>query len=162
MTLSGFGAVQTQNEAECTQIVATESLKMLMLNQRLKVGTLKISFSFYAEVLGMNLLRRKDHPSGVSSQAFGVDGDETNTNVLEFTHNWDQNHGEQADGYAHMELWVDDLRSTCSAIARRGGRLLHERVPMKHRSTLIAFAEDPDDDKQKFELIQLPVRELAS
>ncbi|HGY5536616.1 MAG: lactoylglutathione lyase [Prochlorococcus sp.] len=125
---------------------------MRMLHTMLRVGNLDRSLQFYTEVLGMNLLRRKDYPSGRFTLAFVGYGEEGNTTVLELTHNWDKEHYELGEGYGHIALGVEDIQSTCSAISKRGGRVVREPGPMKHGSTVIAFVEDPDG--YKVELIQ--------
>ncbi len=133
---------------------------MRMLHTMLRVGDLERSLRFYTEVLGMNLLRRKDYPSGRFTLAFVGYGEESNSTVLELTHNWDQDRYEPGDGYGHIALGVEDIQSTCSGIAERGGRVVREPGPMQHGSTVIAFVEDPDG--YKVELIQLTGREGAS
>ena len=129
-----------------------ESFNMRMLHTMLRVGNLDRSLQFYTEVLGMNLLRRKDYPSGRFTLAFVGYGEEGNTTVLELTHNWDKEHYELGEGYGHIALGVEDIQSNCSAISKRGGRVVREPGPMKHGSTVIAFVEDPDG--YKVELIQ--------
>ena len=126
----------------------------------LRVGDLDRSLRFYTEVLGMQLLRRKDYPSGRFTLAFVGYGEESDTTVLELTHNWDQDHYELGEGYGHIALGVEDIQSTCLAISKRGWRVVREPGPMQHGSTVIAFVEDPDG--YKVELIQLPSREAAS
>ena len=49
---------------------------MRMLHTMLRVGDLERSLTFYTEVLGMQLLRRKDFPSGRFTLAFVGYGDE--------------------------------------------------------------------------------------
>jgi len=126
----------------------------------LRVGDLDRSLRFYTEVLGMQLLRRKDYPSGRFTLAFVGYGEESDTTVLELTHNWDQDHYELGEGYGHIALGVEDIQSTCLTISKRGGRVVREPGPMQHGSTVIAFVEDPDG--YKVELIQLASREAAS
>ncbi len=129
---------------------------MRMLHTMLRVGDLERSLRFYTEVLGMQLLRRKDYPSGRFTLAFVGYGEESDHTVLELTHNWDTDHYALGDGYGHIALGVDDIQATCSAIAEKGGRVVREPGPMKHGSTVIAFVEDPDG--YKVELIQLATR----
>ena len=62
---------------------------MRILHTMLRVGNLDTSLSFYQEVLGMKLLRRKDYPEGRFTLAFVGYGSEDETAVLELTHNWD-------------------------------------------------------------------------
>ena len=126
---------------------------MRLLHTMLRVGDLERSLAFYTEVLGMRLLRRKDYPSGRFTLAFVGYGDESETSVLELTHNWDTSHYELGSGYGHIALGVDDIYATCAAMAAKGGRVVREPGPMKHGGSAIAFLEDPDG--YKVELIQL-------
>jgi len=61
---------------------------MRILHTMLRVADLERSLRFYTEVLGMRLLRRKDYPEGKFTLAFVGYGEETDTAVLELTHNW--------------------------------------------------------------------------
>ena len=133
---------------------------MRMLHTMLRVGDLERSVAFYTDVLGMQLLRRKDYASGRFTLAFLGYGDEKDHTVLELTHNWDTEHYDLGDGYGHIALGVQDIQATCAGIADRAGRLVREPGPMKHGSTVIAFLEDPDG--YKVELIELPSRSQAA
>jgi lactoylglutathione lyase len=133
---------------------------MRMLHTMLRVGDLERSVAFYTDVLGMQLLRRKDYASGRFTLAFLGYGDEKDHTVLELTHNWDTDHYDLGDGYGHIALGVQDIHATCDGIADRGGRLVREPGPMKHGSTVIAFLEDPDG--YKVELIELSSRSTAA
>ena len=113
---------------------------MRMLHTMLRVGDLERSLRFYTEVLGMQLLRRKDYPSGRFTLAFVGYGEESDHTVLELTHNWDTDHYALGDGYGHIALGVDDIQATCAAIADKGGRVVREPGPMKHGSTVIALS----------------------
>ena len=132
---------------------------MRMLHTMLRVGDLDQSIAFYTEVLGMQLLRRKDYPTGRFTLAFLGYGPESEQTVLELTHNWDTNSYDLGDAYGHIALGVEDIRSTCAAIAGKGGRVVREPGPMKHGSTVIAFIEDPDG--YKVELIEMSSRPAA-
>ena len=125
---------------------------MRLLHTMLRVGDLDRSLTFYTEVLGMRLLRRKDYPDGRFTLAFVGYGDESNTAVLELTHNWDTSSYEIGTGYGHIALGVDDIHATCEAMAAKGGRVVRPPGAMKHGTTVIAFVEDPDG--YKVELIQ--------
>ena len=108
----------------------------------------------------MQLLRRKDYPSGRFTLAFVGYGDERDNTVLELTHNWDTTDYALGDGYGHIALGLDDIYSACTAIAEKGGRVVREPGPMKHGNTVIAFVDDPDG--YKVELIQLSSRSDAA
>ena len=132
---------------------------MRMLHTMLRVGDLDRSIAFYTEVLGMQLLRRKDYPSGRFTLAFVGYGNEAEHTVLELTHNWDTTSYALGDGYGHIALGVEDIHNTCAGIAGKGGRVVREPGPMKHGSTVIAFVEDPDG--YKVELIEMSSRAAA-
>ena len=104
----------------------------------------------------MRLLRRKDYPDGRFTLAFVGYGDESDTAVLELTHNWDTSSYEIGTGYGHIALGVDDIQATCEAMAAKGGRVVRPPGAMKHGTTVIAFVEDPDG--YIVELIQLASR----
>ncbi len=129
---------------------------MRMLHTMLRVGDLEKSIRFYTEVLGMKLLRRKDYPSGRFTLAFVGYGSESDTTVLELTHNWGVHEYSIGEGYGHIALGVEDIHSTCKKIAKKGGLVIREPGAMKHGETIIAFVEDPDG--YKIELIELSSR----
>jgi lactoylglutathione lyase len=129
---------------------------MRLLHTMLRVGDLERSLSFYTEVLGMRLLRCKDYPSGRFTLAFVGYGEESDTTVLELTHNWDTAAYDLGSGYGHIALGVEDIYAICADIRQKGGNVVREPGPMKHGNTVIAFVEDPDG--YKVELIQLSSR----
>ena len=123
---------------------------MRILHTMLRVGDLEKSIGFYTEALGMRLLRRQDYPGGRFTLAFVGYGDETEESVIELTHNWDVTAYELGDAFGHVAIGVDDIRATCDRVRERGGRVVREPGPMKHGTTVIAFAEDPDGYKIEF------------
>lgn len=122
----------------------------------LRVGDLERSLRFYTDVMGMRLLRRKDYPGGAYTLAFVGYGDESDTTVLELTHNWDTDAYELGTGFGHLAIGVDDIHATCAAIAAKGGRVVRAPGPKQHGTTVIAFVEDPDG--YRLELIQTSTR----
>jgi lactoylglutathione lyase len=125
---------------------------MRMLHTMLRVGNLERAIKFYTEVLGMQLLRQQDYPTGRFSLAFVGYGDEDQHTVLELTHNWDTSAYELGTAYGHIALGVEDAYQACAEIKARGGNVVREAGPMKGGLTVIAFVEDPDG--YKIELIQ--------
>ena len=81
---------------------------MRILHTMLRVGDLERSLKFYTDVLGMRLLRRKDYPEGKFTLAFVGYGEESETTVLELTHNWGVEKYELGNAYGHIEIEVDD------------------------------------------------------
>ena len=125
---------------------------MRILHTMLRVTDLEKSLAFYSEVLGMKLLRRRDYPEGKFTLAFIGYGAESDTAVIELTHNWDVDAYQLGDAYGHIAIEVIDAYAACASIKQRGGMVTREAGPMKHGDTVIAFVEDPDG--YKIELIQ--------
>lgn len=119
---------------------------MRMLHTMYRVTDLEKSLSFYTEVLGMRLLRRKDYPEGRFTLAFVGFGDEADNTVLELTHNWDTDEYDLGTGYGHIAIEVDDVYEACDQIKAKGGQVVREAGPMKNSTsgTILAFVRDPD------------------
>ena len=117
---------------------------MRLLHTMLRVGDLDKSIGFYQDVLGMQLLRRKDFPDGKFTLAFLGYGDESENTVLELTHNWETSEYDLGSGYGHIAVGVDDVYAACERIREKGGEVVREPGPMKHGTTVLAFVKDPD------------------
>ena len=129
---------------------------MRMMHTMLRVTDLERSLAFYQDVLGMQVLRRRDYPEGRFTLAFVGYGPEADHTVLELTHNWDTDRYELGTAYGHIALGVPDVYQACETVRARGGKVVREAGPMKHGTTVIAFVEDPDG--YKIELIQARTR----
>ena len=123
---------------------------MRLLHTMLRVGNLEQSLNFYTEVLGMKLLRQKDYPEGRFTLAFVGYDEESDSTVLELTHNWDTAKYDLGNAYGHIAIEVDDAAAVCDQVRAKGGKVVREAGPMKHGSTVIAFVEDPDGYKIEF------------
>jgi lactoylglutathione lyase len=123
---------------------------MRILHTMLRVTNLERALAFYTEVLGMKLLRRSDYPDGKFTLAFVGYSDESESAVLELTHNWETSSYELGNAYGHIAVEVDDAYKACDEVARRGGKVTRTAGPMKHGKTVIAFVEDPDGYKIEF------------
>lgn len=132
---------------------------MRFLHTMLRVGDLEVSLAFYTGVMGMRLLRRRDSPEGRYTLAFVGYGEESDSTVLELTHNWDTDRYELGSAYGHIAIGVEDIVATCDAIAAAGGRVVRPPGPVKHGTTVIAFVEDPDG--YRIELIEISSRAQA-
>ena len=95
--------------------------KFRLLHTMIRVRDLDASLNFYTDQLGMKLLRKRDYPSGKFTLAFVGYGDETNSTVIELTHNW-----EQAEPYnlgsAFGHLAIGGARCLQGLRAARRGR----------------------------------------
>ncbi|GAB6034732.1 lactoylglutathione lyase [Galenea microaerophila] len=117
---------------------------MRILHTMLRVGDLERSIQFYTEVLGMQLLRRKDYPKGEFTLAFLGYGPEEKNTVLELTYNWGVDHYDLGNGFGHIAIEVEDVYQAAEEIKAKGGTITREAGPMNAGSTIIAFAKDPD------------------
>ena len=87
---------------------------MRMLHTMLRVGNLEKSLQFYKDVLGMKLLRKHDYPEHEFSLAYLGYGDESETTVLELTHNWGTESYDLGNAYGHIAIGVDDVYKACT------------------------------------------------
>jgi len=123
------------------------------LHTMIRVRDLDKSIDFYTRLLGMKLTRRKDFPSGEFTLAFVGYGDETDSTVVELTHNWGQEEPyDLGTGFGHLAIGVPDIYGTCEALGAEGVSIPRPPGPMKHGGSVIAFIEDPDG--YKIELIE--------
>jgi len=124
-----------------------------LLHTMIRVFDLDRSIDFYTRQLGMSLLRRTDYEGGRFTLAFVGYGAEAETAVIELTHNWDQAVPYAlGGGFGHIAIGVPDIYETCRRLAAEGVPIPRPPGPMKHGSTVIAFAEDPDG--YRIELIE--------
>jgi len=128
--------------------------KPRLLHTMIRVFDLEKSLDFYTRLLGMSLLRKSDYPDGRFTLAFVGYGAESETAVVELTHNWDQAEPYViGSGFGHLALGVTDIYATCAELEQAGAKITRPPGPMKHGSTVIAFIEDPDG--YKVELIEV-------
>ena len=125
---------------------------MQLLHTMIRVGNLDKSIAFYTEVLGMNVIRKSDYPEGKFTNVFVGYGDESDGATIELTYNYGVEKYDIGTGFGHIAIAVPDAYAACDEIKRRGGVVTREAGPMKHGTTVIAFAQDPDG--YKIELIQ--------
>src|SRR5690242_21852649 len=94
---------------------------MRILHTMLRVGDLERSIAFYRDVLGMQLISRKDYPEGKFTLAFLGFGRNPEQAELELTHNWGVEKYELGTAYGHIALGVDDIHGAVDRIRRAGG-----------------------------------------
>jgi lactoylglutathione lyase len=121
----------------------------------LRVGDLERSITFYAQVLGMELLRRSENPEYRYTLAFlGYAGGNPGQAEIELTYNWGVDRYDMGNAYGHIAIGVPDVYAACDRIRAAGGSVTREPGPVKGGTTVIAFVTDPDG--YKIELIQRP------
>ena len=124
---------------------AVDPGKARFLHTMLRVKDLDKSLNFYTELLGMKLLRKRDYPTCKFTLAFVGYGDETDSTVVELTHNWEQAEPYQlGSAFGHLAIGVPDVYKTCEKLAASGVKIPRPAGPMAHGGSVIAFIEDPD------------------
>ncbi len=124
-----------------------------LLHTMIRVFDLEKSIDFYTRLLGMEVLSRKDYPSGEFTLVFVGYGDERANTVIELTHNWGQKEPYTiGSGFGHLAIGLPDIYGACERLAKEGVKIPRPPGPMKHGGSVIAFLEDPDG--YKIELIQ--------
>ena len=120
--------------------------KFRLLHTMIRVRDLDASLNFYANMLGMKLLRKRDYPTGKFTLAFVGYGDESNNTVIELTHNWGQAEPyDLGSAFGHLAVGVPDVYKTCERLAAAGVKIPRPAGPMAHGGSVIAFIEDPTD-----------------
>jgi len=113
-----------------------------------RVKDLEKSLDFYCRILGMEVLRKSEYPSGRFTNTFVGYGPEETHATLELTYNWDQETPyEHGDGWGHVALEVPDVYKACEELAAAGATVVRPAGPMKNGARVIAFVEDPDGYK---------------
>ena len=131
---------------------------MRILHTMLRVGDLDKSISFYTEVMGMQLIRRRDNEEYQYTLAFLGYGDESEGAVIELTYNWDGDEGLPSDSrhFGHLAYSVANIYDMCQHLMDNGVTI--NRPPRDGR---MAFVRSPD--QISIELIQdgdaLPAQE---
>jgi len=125
---------------------------MRILHTMLRVTDIDKSITFYTEVMGMKLLRKQDYPTGRFTLAFVGFQPESESAVIELTHNWDTNAYTLGDAFGHIAIQVDNAYAACESVKQRGGMVTREAGPMKGGTSVIAFVQDPDG--YKIELVE--------
>lgn len=119
--------------------------KARFLHTMIRVKDLDSSLNFYTNLLGMKLLRKRDYPTGKFTLAFVGYGEETDSTVVELTHNWEQAEPYQlGSAFGHLAIGVPDVYKTCEKLAAAGVKIPRPAGPMAHGGSVIAFIEDPD------------------
>ena len=95
----------------------------------IRVADLEASKQFYTEALGMKVLREKEYPSGQFTLCFIGYGDEDSNTVIELTYNWGRHSYDLGDGFGHIALGTDDIKSACEKVRALGYKVV--RVVMK-------------------------------
>ena len=84
---------------------------MRFLHTMIRVNSLDDSLRFYCDVLGMELIRQRDYPSGKFTLAFVGFGDEAQNTVIELTYNWETHQYDLGNVFGHLALeWTTFIK----------------------------------------------------
>jgi len=123
---------------------AVQPGKARLLHTMIRVKDLDKSLDFYTGLLGMNLLRKRDYPTGKFTLAFVGYGDETDSTVIELTHNWDTDRYERGDAYGHVAYDVPSIVEVQARLRRAGFDLSWGPGKTPDGRRAMAFVDDPD------------------
>jgi lactoylglutathione lyase len=128
------------------QLVKAE--KPRIRHTMLRVKDMDESIKFYTEIMGMDVLRRRDNEGGKYTIAFVGYGSEDDSAVIELTYNWGKDEGyDLGTGYGHIAIGVPDIYGLCEKAEKAGYNLPRPAGPLKHGgpdAPVIAFLKDPD------------------
>ena len=118
---------------------------MRMLHTMIRVADLDRSIAFYCDILGMQVLRQNDYPSGKFTLTFVGYGSEDSHTVIELTYNWDQHEYQHGNAFGHIAIATNDIEQTVQKMKEQGVTVTREPGPMKFGGgAIIAFVKDPD------------------
>jgi lactoylglutathione lyase len=113
---------------------------MRYLHTMIRVLDLDQALRFWRDQLGLQVLRRSDHPQGRFSLVFLGTGAPGDPAQLELTWNWDQDQPyTEGRNFGHVAFAVDDIYATCARLQAEGVVIL--RPPRDGR---MAFIRSPD------------------
>ncbi|MDZ3822379.1 MAG: VOC family protein [Pseudoxanthomonas sp.] len=120
---------------------------MRYLHTMLRVRDLDESLRFWCDLLGLQEVRRSEHPQGRFTLVFLAAPGDAGRGQIELTWNWDPEDYGSARNFGHVAFEVDDIHATCSRLAAAGVTI--NRPPRDGR---MAFVRSPD--KVSVELLQ--------
>lgn len=118
----------------------------------LRVTNMQQSVKFYTQVLGMRVLRTLHQASDNYTLTFLGFEEESDSCVLELTHNDGVTSYNLGTAYGHLAISVDNCVTACATIKEKGGIVTFDPSPLKGSNEIIAFMIDPDG--YQIELIQ--------
>ncbi len=112
---------------------------MRYLHTMVRVTDLDLSLRFYCDALGLNVIRRKDVPSGRFTLVFLAAPGDSQAQV-ELTHNWDPETLAGGRNFGHLAYAVENVYASCERLQQHGVTIL--RPP---RDGYMAFVRSPDN-----------------
>ncbi|HEY6612137.1 MAG TPA: VOC family protein [Pseudomonas sp.] len=112
---------------------------MKYLHTMVRVTDLEASLRFYRDALGLEVLRKTEHPGGRFTLVYlAAPGD--HQAQIELTWNWDPEQYTGGRNFGHVAYQVDDIYALCERLQAHGVTI--NRPP---RDGFMAFVRSPDN-----------------
>jgi len=118
----------------------SEHPPLRFLHSMVRVYDLDAALHFFCDLLGLQEVRRTDHPGGRFTLVFLSTGAEGDAATIELTHNWDEPSPYTGGrNFGHLAYAVRDIYALCTKLQEGGVSIL--RPPRDGR---MAFVRSPD------------------
>jgi lactoylglutathione lyase len=111
---------------------------MKYLHTMVRVTDLDQSLKFYCDALGLEVLRKTEHPQGRFTLVFLAAPSDPQAQI-ELTYNWDAEDYTGGRNFGHIAYAVDNIYEVCERLLRHGVTI--SRPPRDGR---MAFVRSPD------------------
>lgn len=116
-----------------------------LMHAMLRVHDMERSIDFYTRLLGMTVLRQREHKKNQFSQTYIGYGAEASTMVLELVQNWNREDPyPQGEAFGHIAVEVEGITAFCEGLTAAGVPMPRPPSSQRHGDTIVAFIEDPD------------------
>ena len=115
---------------------------MKILHTSITVKDMDQSIAFYQNILGLNLLSRREIPENKAEIAFLGDG-ETDSRI-ELTYWLEKTDWTEGDELDHLAFSVPDMDAAMTLFKQNGVNIALEPYSLQGSSTRIAFITDPN------------------
>lgn len=112
---------------------------MKYLHTMVRVSDLDTSLQFYHELLGLDIVGRRDHEGGRFTLVFLAAPGQHDAQV-ELTYNWDPEEYDGGRNFGHLAYEVDDIYAICEKL--HAADVIINRPP---RDGYMAFVRSPDN-----------------
>ncbi|KAL5976836.1 hypothetical protein ACLOJK_021170 [Asimina triloba] len=140
------------SEVEEEEIEWVKKDRRRLLHVVYHVGDLDKTIKFYAECLGMKLLRKRDIPEDRYTNVFLGFGPQDSNFVVELTYNYGVDKYDIGTGFSHFGIAVEDVSKMVDLIKAKGGNVIRDPGPVEGGYSISAVVEDPDG--YNFELLE--------
>jgi lactoylglutathione lyase len=122
---------------------------MKYLHTMIRVTNLEKALHFYTEGLGFKVHNRQDYEKDRFTLVFLRSADDegnlnTNSPMIELTHNWDTKSYTRGDAYGHVAYQVDSIEKIQERLKKHGYDLSWGPGKTPSGKTRMAFIDDPD------------------